>query len=61
VPGINLSFPRQEIIKALQGPLNPLDLKAIAEQTGLNYKTLRMTVSRMHEAGSIAHKKACYN
>jgi DNA-binding transcriptional regulator PaaX len=29
-------------------------LKEIAEKTGLNYKTLRMTVSRMHEAGLIA-------
>ena len=30
-------------------------MKEIAEKTGLNYKTLRMTVSRMHEAGLIAH------
>ncbi len=54
-PGINLSFPRQEIIKALQSSEFTLDLKEIAEKTGLNYKTLRMTVSRMHEAGLIAH------
>jgi hypothetical protein len=54
-PGINLSFPRQEIIKALQSSTFTLDLKEIAEKTGLNYKTLRMTVSRMHEAGLIAH------
>ncbi len=54
-PGINLSFPRQEIIKALQSSEFSLDLKEIAEKTGLNYKTLRMTVSRMHEAGLIAH------
>ncbi len=54
-PGINLSFPRQEIIKALQSSQSTLDLKEIAEKTGLNYKSLRMTVSRMHEAGLIAH------
>jgi DNA-binding MarR family transcriptional regulator len=54
-PGINLSFPRQEIIKALQSSSRNLDLKEIAEKTGLNYKTLRMTLSRMHEAGLIAH------
>ena len=54
-PGINLSFPRQEIIKALRSSKFTLDLKEIAEKTGLNYKTLRMTVSRMHEAGLIAH------
>ena len=54
-PGINLSFPRQEIIKALQSSKRNLDLKEIAEKTGLNYKTLRMTFSRMHEAGLIAH------
>ena len=53
-PGINLSFPRQEIIKALQSSQRTLDLKDIAEITGLNLKTLRMTVSRMHEAGLIA-------
>ena len=53
-PGINLSFSRQEIIKALQGSKRALDLKEIAEITGLNYKTLRMTLSRMHEAGLIA-------
>ncbi len=53
-PGINLSFPREEIIKVLKNSRQSLDLKAIAEQTGLNYKTLRMTVSRMHEAGLIA-------
>jgi hypothetical protein len=54
-PGINLSFPRQEIIKALESSKRNLDLKEIAEKTGLNYKTLRMTLSRMHEAGLIAH------
>ena len=54
-PGINLSFPRQEIIKALQSAKRNLDVKEIAEKTGLNYKTLRMTLSRMHEAGLIAH------
>jgi hypothetical protein len=53
-PGINLSFPRQEIIKVLKEASLSLDLKEIAEKTGLNYKTLRMTVSRMHEAGLIA-------
>jgi hypothetical protein len=53
-PGINLSFPRQEIIKALKDASTSLDLKEIAEKTGLNYKTLRMTLSRMHEAGLIA-------
>ena len=30
-------------------------MKEIAEKNGLNYKSLRMTVSRMHEAGLIAH------
>ena len=54
-PGINLSFPRQEIIKVLQSSKRYLDLKEIAELTGLNYKTLRMTLSRMHEVGLIAH------
>ena len=54
-PGINLSFPRQEIIKALQSSKRSLDVKEIAEITGLNYRTLRMTLSRMHEAGLIAH------
>jgi DeoR/GlpR family transcriptional regulator of sugar metabolism len=54
-PGINLSFSRQEIIKALQSSQRSLDVKEIAEKTGLNYKTLRMTLSRMHEAGLIAH------
>jgi hypothetical protein len=54
-PGINLSFPRQEIIKVLQDSINALDLKTIAERTGQNYKTIRMTLSRMHEAGLIAH------
>ena len=54
-PGINLSFPRQEIINALQSSSRSLELKEIAEKTGLNYKTLRMTLSRMHEAGLIAH------
>ncbi len=54
-PGINLSFPRQEIINALQSSPRSLEIKEIAEKTGLNYKTLRMTLSRMHEAGLIAH------
>jgi len=54
-PGINLSFPRQEIIKALQTSKRSLEIKEIAEITGLNYKTLRMTLSRMHQAGLIAH------
>ncbi|HXZ03374.1 MAG TPA: ArsR family transcriptional regulator, partial [Ktedonobacteraceae bacterium] len=53
--GINLSFPRQEIIKALQNSMKYLEIREIAEITGLNYKTLRMTLSRMHEAGLIAH------
>jgi DNA-binding transcriptional ArsR family regulator len=53
-PGVNVSFPRQEIIKALKDASTSLDLKEIAEKTGLNYKTLRMTLSRMHEAGLIA-------
>ncbi len=53
-PGINLSFPREEIIKVLKNSSRSLDLKEIAEQTGLNYKTLRTTVSRMHDAGLIA-------
>jgi DeoR/GlpR family transcriptional regulator of sugar metabolism len=44
-----------EIIKALQSSKRYLDVKEIAEKTGLNYKTLRMTLSRMHEAGLIAH------
>jgi DNA-binding transcriptional regulator PaaX len=39
----------------LQSSDSTLDLKEIAEKTGQNYKTLRMTVSRMHEAGLIAH------
>ena len=52
-PGINLSFPCQEIIKVLQSSKRYLDLKEIAELTGLNYKTLRMTLSRMHEADLI--------
>lgn len=54
-PGINLSFPRQEIIKVLQEANRSLELKEIAEKTGQNYKTLRMTLSRMVEAGLIAH------
>jgi hypothetical protein len=54
-PGINLSFSRQEIIKALHSSKTYLEIKEIAEKTGLNYKTLRMTLSRMHEAGLIAH------
>jgi RecA-family ATPase len=54
-PGINLSFPRQEIINALQSSQRNLELKEIVEKTGLNYKTLRMTLSRMHEAWLIAH------
>jgi archaellum biogenesis ATPase FlaH len=54
-PGINLSFSRQEIIKALESSKRDLEIKEIAEITGLNYKTLRMTLSRMHEAGLIAH------
>jgi tRNA U34 5-methylaminomethyl-2-thiouridine-forming methyltransferase MnmC len=54
-PGINLSFPRQEIIKALQSSKTYLEIKEISEKTGLNYRTLRMTLSRMHEAGLIAH------
>jgi len=53
-PGINLSFPREEIIKVLKNSSRSLDLKEIAEQTDLNYKTLRMTLSRMHDAGLIA-------
>ena len=54
-PGINLSFPRQEIIKVLHEAKHTLELKEIAEKTGQNYKTLRMTLSRMLEAGLIAH------
>src|SRR5206468_1232168 len=52
---INLSFPRQEIIKVLQEATRSLELKEIAEKTGQNYRTLRMTLSRMVEAGLIAH------
>jgi len=33
-PGINLSFPRQEIIKALQSAKRNLDVKEIAEKPG---------------------------
>jgi len=53
-PGINLSFSRQDIIKVLQEARSPLDAKEIAEQTGQNYKSIRMTLIRMHEAGLIA-------
>jgi RecA-family ATPase len=53
-PGINLSFSRQDIIKVLQAAKEPLDAKEIAEQTGQNYKSIRMTLIRMHEAGLIA-------
>lgn len=53
-PGINLSFARQDIIKVLQEATYPLDAKVIAEQTGQNYKSIRMTLIRMHEAGLIA-------
>jgi RecA-family ATPase len=53
-PGINLSFARQDIIKVLQESRFPLEAKVIAEQTGQNYKSIRMTLIRMHEAGLIA-------
>jgi hypothetical protein len=53
-PGINLSFARQDIIKLLQESRFPLEAKVIAEQTGQNYKSIRMTLIRMHEAGLIA-------
>jgi AAA domain len=53
-PGINLSFARQDIIKVLQEASSPLEAKEIAEQTGQNYKSIRMTLIRMHEAGLIA-------
>jgi len=52
-PGMNLSFSRQDIIKVLQAAKEPLDAKEVAEQTGQNYKSIRMTLIRMHEAGLI--------
>jgi RecA-family ATPase len=53
-PGINLSFARQDIIKVLQEAKSPLDAKEVAEQTGQNYKSIRMTLIRMYEAELIA-------
>jgi AAA domain-containing protein len=53
-PGINLSFARQDIIKVLKESKYELDAKQIAELTGQNYKSIRMALSRMHEAGIIA-------
>jgi archaellum biogenesis ATPase FlaH len=53
-PGINLSFPREEIIKVLKNSSSYLDLKEIAEQTGLNYKTLRMTLKAYPKTTNLA-------
>src|SRR5258708_3452030 len=52
--GTNLSFDRQEILRVLKDAEGPLDAREIAELTGQNYRTIRMALSRMHEAGVIA-------
>jgi hypothetical protein len=52
-PGTNLSFERQEILKALKDASSPLDTKEISEHTGLKYSSLRLILSRMQDAGEI--------
>jgi len=52
--GTNLSFERQEILRVLKDAEGPLEAREIAELTGQNYRTIRMALSRMHEAGVIA-------
>ena len=52
-PGTNLSFARQEILKALKDASGPLDTKEISEHTGLKYASLRIILKRMQDAGEI--------
>lgn len=52
-PGTNLSFERQEILKALKDATGPLDTKEISELTGLKYASLRSILNRMQEAKEI--------
>jgi hypothetical protein len=54
-PGTNLSFERQEILRVLKEADSPLDIKEIAERTGLKYESLRLILSRMSNAREIAH------
>src|SRR5260370_23386618 len=51
--GTNLSFERQEILRVLKDAAGPLEAREIAKLTGQNYMTIRMALSRMHEAGGI--------
>jgi DeoR/GlpR family transcriptional regulator of sugar metabolism len=52
-PGTNVSYERQEILRALKDASGPLDTKEIAEQTGLKYESLRSILSRMQDAKEI--------
>ncbi|HEY6406660.1 MAG TPA: hypothetical protein VIY29_04240 [Ktedonobacteraceae bacterium] len=52
-PSTNLSFERQEILKALKEAPGPLDAKELAEQTGLKYQSLRSLLNRMQDAQDI--------
>jgi hypothetical protein len=52
-PGTNLSFERQEILRALKDATGPLDTKEISELTGLKYASLRLILYRMQDAQEI--------
>jgi hypothetical protein len=52
-PATNLSFERQEILKALKDASSPLDTKEISEHTGLKYASLRSILFRMQDAKEI--------
>lgn len=52
-PGTNLSYERQEILRALKDAPDPLDTKQIAALTGINYSSRRSILNRMHEAKEI--------
>src|SRR5260370_11318758 len=49
----SVSFERQEILKVLKQAGGPLEVKEIAERTEQKYKSIRMALRRMCDAGEI--------
>ncbi|GAC1345908.1 MAG: hypothetical protein NVSMB27_08650 [Ktedonobacteraceae bacterium] len=54
--GTNLSLERRKILQILQEASGPLGPQEIAELTGQKYSSVRLTLSRMHDAGEITRQ-----
>jgi RecA-family ATPase len=52
----NLSMERQQILQVLRDADSPLGPQEVAERTGQKYSSVRLTLSRMHEAREITRQ-----